>query len=63
MTAEKLREQDTAALEANLADWSEQIQHLKFRLTMGQNEGIKKVRELKKDRARILTILGQRKKQ
>ncbi len=62
MTAEKLREQDEAGLEKSLADMSEQMHNLRFRLTMGQTEGLKKLRELKRDRARALTILQERKK-
>ena len=46
MTAEKLREQDEAGLEKSLADMSEQMHSLRFRLTMGQTEGLKKLREL-----------------
>jgi large subunit ribosomal protein L29 len=62
MTAAKLRESDAAELEKNLADWSEQMHSLRFRLTMGQTEGLKKLRELKRDTARALTILQERNK-
>jgi large subunit ribosomal protein L29 len=33
---------------------------LRFQLSMGQQDGVKKIRELRKDRARILTLLKQR---
>ena len=62
MTAEKIREMDVVDLEKSLNDWDEQMHGLKFRMTLGQSEGLKKLRELKKDRARALTILQERKK-
>jgi large subunit ribosomal protein L29 len=62
MKAEKLREMDVVDLEKSLLEWDEQMHGLKFRMTLGQTEGLKKLRELKKDRARALTILQERKK-
>jgi large subunit ribosomal protein L29 len=38
----------------------DQLFHLRFQMGMGQMDGLKKYRTLRKDRARILTILGQR---
>ena len=38
----------------------EQMFQLRFRMSMGQADGLKKYRELRKDRARILTILRER---
>ena len=62
MTAEKIREMDVVDLEKSLNEWDERMHGLKFRMTLGQSEGLKKLRELKKDRARALTILQERKK-
>ncbi len=62
MTAEKLREMDIVDLVKSINEWDEQMHGLKFRMTLGQTEGLKKWRELKKDRARALTILQERKK-
>ncbi|HVC91286.1 MAG TPA: 50S ribosomal protein L29, partial [Acidobacteriaceae bacterium] len=39
---------------------AEQIFRLRFQMKMGQNEGLKKLRELKKDIARIKTVERQR---
>ena len=39
---------------------SEQLFHLRFKIGMGQSEGVKKYRALRKDRARILSILRER---
>ena len=33
---------------------------LRFQLQMGQTDGVKKLRELRKDRARMLTIVRER---
>ena len=42
-----------------LAEGDENMFRLRFQMSMGQMEGIKKLRELKKDRARILTVIRQ----
>lgn len=61
MKPEKIRELDTKELEAKLAEMEENMFRLRFQLSMGQTTGLKKMREIRKDRARILTILGERK--
>jgi large subunit ribosomal protein L29 len=38
----------------------EQMFRLHFQMSMGQMDGLKKVRQMKKDRARIYTILRER---
>ena len=60
MKAEKIREIDSKDLATRLKDADEQIFRLKFQMAMGQMEGMKKYRELKNDRARMLTVLGDR---
>lgn len=62
MTAEKIRAMDVAELENKVKDSSEQMFRIKFQMGMGQPDGLKKLRELKKDRARLLTIIGEKKK-
>ena len=52
LTAEELRHQ-----EHELGD---QLFKLKFQLNMGQTESLKKMRGLRKDIARVKTILGER---
>jgi large subunit ribosomal protein L29 len=39
---------------------SDQLFKLKFQLNMGQTESLKKMRGLRKDIARVKTILGER---
>ena len=60
MRADKVREMDAAELKNQLKEGEEQLFRLKFQMAMGQTDGLKKYRELKKDRARILTILRER---
>jgi len=60
MKADKIREIDSKDLATRLKNADEQIFRLKFQMAMGQMEGMKKYRELKKDRARMLTVLGDR---
>lgn len=60
MSAEKFRGLDTAELKNQLRDSEDQLFRLRFQLGMGQMEGLKKFRELKKERARMLGVLRQR---
>jgi len=60
MKADKLRQIDSNELTVQLRDMQEQIGRLRFQLGMGQAEGLKKYRALKKDRARLLTVLRER---
>ncbi|MBS1830089.1 MAG: 50S ribosomal protein L29 [Acidobacteria bacterium] len=60
MKAEKIRQVDTNELEGQVKDMQEQMFRLRFQMTIGQADGLKKYRELRKDRARILTVLRQR---
>jgi large subunit ribosomal protein L29 len=60
MKAEKVRELDSNELRTQAKDIPEQMFRLKFQLAMGQTDGVKKLRNLRKDRARMLTILRDR---
>ena len=60
MRADKVREIDNAELQRQSKDIQEQSFRLRFQLTMGQTDGLKKLRAIKKDRARMLTILRDR---
>ena len=62
MTAEKIRAMDVAELENKLKESGEQMFRIKFQMGMGQTDGLKKLRELKKDRARLLTIIAEKSK-
>lgn len=54
---EKLREAGATELEAQQKDLTEQIFRLRFQLTTGQAEALKRLREAKKDLARVKTLL------
>jgi large subunit ribosomal protein L29 len=56
---EKLRELDANELEVRQGELAEQIFRLRFQLSTGQSEGLKKLREAKRDMARIKTLLRQ----
>jgi large subunit ribosomal protein L29 len=60
MKAEKIRTLDPAELEREVGEAHEQLFRLRFQMGMGQLEGLKKYRTLKKDRARLLTVLRER---
>jgi large subunit ribosomal protein L29 len=57
---EKLREADTKELEVQQRELSEQIFRLRFQLTTGQAEALKRLREARRDLARIKTLLRER---
>ncbi len=59
MKAEKIRGLDTADVQRQVQDAQEQLFRLRFQMGMGQMEGLKKYRNLKKDRARMLTVLAE----
>ena len=60
MRAEKLRELDDNELRAQQQEITEQLFRLRFQIGMGQMEGLKKYRVLKRDRARVLTVIRER---
>jgi large subunit ribosomal protein L29 len=60
MAADKFRQLDTAELNNQLQEASEQMFRLRFQIGMGQTDGIKKFRTLRKDRARMLGVLRER---
>jgi large subunit ribosomal protein L29 len=60
MKADKVRELDNTELNKQIHDSREQTFRLRFQMAMGQTDGLKKLRVLKKDRARMLTILRDR---
>ena len=54
---EKIREASTIELEAQHKELTEQIFRLRFQLTTGQAEALKRLREARKDLARVKTLL------
>ena len=60
MKADKFRNSDAAELQRQVQEAQEQLFRFRFQMGMGQMEGLKKYRTLKKDRARMLTVLGEK---
>jgi large subunit ribosomal protein L29 len=57
--AQKFREMDHGELEVQQQELSEQIFRLRFQLSTGQSEGLKKLRETRRDLARVKTLLRE----
>ena len=60
MKKDKLRGLDPAEMQNKLRDIDEQSFRLRFQLSMGQTDGVKRLRENRKDRARLLTYLREK---
>src|SRR5438270_6184064 len=60
MNIEKIRNLGPDELLKDERDAADQLFRLKFQLKMGQTTGVKKMRELRKDLARIKTIARER---
>ena len=60
MKADKIRGLDEHELERQLHEMEEQLFRFQFQRSMGQMEGLKKARAMRKDRSRIYTILRER---
>jgi large subunit ribosomal protein L29 len=54
---EKIREEGATELAAREKELTEQIFRLRFQLSTGQAEALKRLREAKKDLARVKTLL------
>jgi large subunit ribosomal protein L29 len=60
MELDKIRNLGAAELKHEEQQASEQLFRLRFQLRLGQTEGVKKLRGLKKDVARIQTVARER---
>ncbi len=60
MKADKIREMDQKELDVKLHEIDEQMFHLRLQMSLGQMDGLKKYRELRKGKARILTVRRER---
>lgn len=58
--ADKVRNLTAVELRAREREQSEQLFKLKFQLKMGQTESVKKLRELKREIARIKTVTREK---
>jgi large subunit ribosomal protein L29 len=60
MKSDKVRNLTEEELRHQESDLADQLFKLKFQLNMGQTESLKKIRGLRKDIARVKTILSER---
>ena len=60
MELDKIRNLGPHELKHEEQQASEQLFRLRFQMKLGQNEGVKKLRDLRKDVARIKTIARER---
>jgi large subunit ribosomal protein L29 len=60
MEIEKIRNLSDGELAEQERQASEQLFRLRFQMKLGQNEGVKKVRELRKEIARAKTVARER---
>ncbi|HVI09543.1 MAG TPA: 50S ribosomal protein L29 [Candidatus Binatia bacterium] len=60
MKADKIRNLTDAELQHQGRDLADQLFKLKFQLNMGQTESLNKIRGLRKDIARVKTVLSER---
>ncbi len=58
--AEKIKNTTDAELSHQERDLADQLFRLKFQLSMGQTESLKKIRQLRKDIARVKTEKRER---
>jgi len=56
MVADELRQKSAAELAVQEKEMREQLFRLRFQLAAGQMESVKKLRELRRDIARLLTV-------
>jgi large subunit ribosomal protein L29 len=60
MKSDKVRNLTDIELQHQERELADQLFKLKFQLNMGQTESLKKIRGLRKDIARVKTIIGER---
>jgi len=60
MNVDKIRNLTDVELSHQQRELSDQLFKMKFQLKMGQTESLKKIRELKKDIARVKTVMRQK---
>ena len=56
---DRFREMDKTELEVQQRELAEQVFRLRFQLTTGQTEGLKRLREARRDLARVKTLLHE----
>ena len=60
MKAQEVKDLDEHELKAQVHEIQEQLFRLRFQMSMGHTDGLKKVRNMKKDLARVYTEMRAR---
>jgi large subunit ribosomal protein L29 len=60
MKADKIRSLDATEIQRQEQEAQEQLFRFRFQMGMGQSEGLKRYRILRKDRARMLTVVSEK---
>jgi large subunit ribosomal protein L29 len=60
MKVDKVRALDDAEIRNQMGEMQDQMFRLRFQMSMGQTDGLKKLREIRRDRARMLGVLRER---
>jgi large subunit ribosomal protein L29 len=60
MELEKIRNLSDEELQHQVKSTAEQLFRLRFQVSMGQNDGVKKLRQLRKEIAQIKTVAKER---
>ena len=55
-----IRDLDEREIKQQLTEMDEQAFRIRFQMSMGQTDGLKKLRVMRKERARLLTIQRER---
>ena len=58
----KIRDLSADELKTQATEMNEQMFRLRFQMAMGQTESLKKMREVRRERARVETILREKAK-
>ncbi|RLA91478.1 MAG: 50S ribosomal protein L29 [Deltaproteobacteria bacterium] len=62
MKAKELRELSEEEVEKKLKEFRQELFNLKFQLAIGQLENTSRIKQVKKDIARAMTVLNEKKK-
>ena len=60
MKQQKMKDLGEHEIAAQLREMEEKLFRIRFQMSMGQTEGLKKLRTMKKDKARLLTAQRER---
>ena len=61
MKADEIRDLNDDDLRARVAELKESIFRMRFKLSLGNTDVVKNLREARKDMARVLTLIRERK--